>query len=133
MKSKYILSVLLFICLAVLIFSACSKSNNSKSPSPAITSLSSKSDTAGAKLLITGTNFSTTASQNTVKFGAVTAIVITATPTQLTVIVPAGVVAGPITVTVNGESTNSADTFTPLGATLQSFSPGIAGMDIQLF
>jgi hypothetical protein len=56
----------------------------------------------GTTVTITGTNFSTTLTNNNVWFGAVKATVTAATAKQLTVIVPTGATYQPITVTVNG-------------------------------
>ncbi len=55
----------------------------------------------GATVTITGTNFSTVTTDNTVLFNATPATVKTATATQLTVVVPQGATSGPIKVTIN--------------------------------
>ncbi|MFL5746905.1 MAG: beta strand repeat-containing protein [Niastella sp.] len=68
---------------------------------PAITNFTPTAAAVGATVTITGTNFSATASDNTVFFGAVKATVSSASPTQLSVIVPAGATYAPITVTSN--------------------------------
>ncbi len=57
---------------------------------PTISSFSPISAEVGATVTITGTNFSTTPTNNTVFFGATKALVTTASATQLTVIVPKG-------------------------------------------
>jgi hypothetical protein len=75
---------------------------NVASPSPSITSFSPTSGPIGTRVTITGTNFSTTAANNIVYFGAVKAMVTTATSTSLTVSVPTGATYQPISVTVGG-------------------------------
>ncbi|MFQ6610793.1 MAG: FG-GAP-like repeat-containing protein, partial [Fidelibacterota bacterium] len=68
---------------------------------PTIISFSPSFGYVGNAITITGTNFSTTSSSNTVYFGPVKAVVTSATSTQLTVIVPNGTNYQPITVTTN--------------------------------
>jgi gliding motility-associated-like protein len=69
---------------------------------PVITSFTPTSGPVGTEVTVTGTNFSTTASENIVWFGAVRATVTAATTTQLTVTVPVGATYQPISVTVKG-------------------------------
>jgi len=61
---------------------------------------------------ISGTAFSTTASQDTVKFNGTQAVVNPATATQLVVTVPSGATTGPITVTTPSGSVSSSTNFT---------------------
>jgi hypothetical protein len=68
---------------------------------PVITNVAPLSAPVGTTVTITGDNFSTTATDNIVFFGAVKASVSSATATELKVIVPAGAIYTPITVTVN--------------------------------
>jgi hypothetical protein len=89
MKKTFVLSLWL---LAIIIVSA----------QPVITSFTPVSGTVGSSVTISGTNFSTTAVDNTVYFGAVKANVIAATVNSLTVTVPAGADFKPITVTTGG-------------------------------
>ena len=70
------------------------------------------SGAVGSTIIITGANFSTTASNNTVTINGVTAAVTAATATQLTVTVPAGATSGVISVTVGGVTVTSATAFT---------------------
>ncbi|HEY9049182.1 MAG TPA: IPT/TIG domain-containing protein [Ohtaekwangia sp.] len=76
-----------------------------------ITSFTS-SGAVGSSIVITGTNFSTTASENTVTINGVTATVTSATATQLVVTVPSGATSGTISVTVNGVTVTSSSSFT---------------------
>jgi YD repeat-containing protein len=81
----------------------------------------------GTVVTINGTGFSTTPSQNTVKFNGITATVSSATNNQLQVAVPATATTGPISVTgPNGTATSSASftvTSTNGVPTITSFSP----------
>jgi hypothetical protein len=84
-------------------------------PSPAISGFTPSNTIVGGTVVISGSNFSTTAANNVVKFNGTA---VTATPqvndkgTTLTVVVPAGATSGKITVSVDGQSTDSKDTFT---------------------
>ena len=69
------------------------------------------SGSIGSSIVITGTNFSAVASDNTVTINGVVATTTAATTTQLTVIVPAGATSGVISVTVGGVTVTSATTF----------------------
>ena len=68
---------------------------------PSISSFSPVSGPIGTQVTITGTNFSTTAANNNVYFGAVKATVTAATGTSLTVAVPNGANFHPVSVAVN--------------------------------
>lgn len=74
------------------------------------------SGATGSSIIITGTNFSTTPSDNTVTINGVTATVTAATATQLTVTVPAGATSGVISVSVGGVTVTSATSFTVTSA-----------------
>jgi gliding motility-associated-like protein len=78
---------------------------------PIITSFTPTSGPIGTIVTINGSNFSTTAANNIVWFGAVQATVTAATATQLTVTVPTGTTYQPITVTVNGLTAYSLNPF----------------------
>lgn len=70
---------------------------------PTITNVSPISGPVGTAVTITGTGFSTTASNNIVSFGATRATVNTATATTLNVTVPFGANFAPVSVQVNGQ------------------------------
>lgn len=97
---------------------------------PAIAGFIPQAATNSSIISITGTNFSPVASQNIVRFGAVKANVIYATPNVLTLTVPAGATLGPITVTVNGLTAYSRQYFQPTfvgtnsNLSTSSFAPG---------
>ena len=89
---------------------------------PAIGTITPSSGPPGATVVIAGMNFSSTPSDNVVKFNGVTANVSAATITQLTVTVPATALTGTITVTTNAMTATSANAFT-IGPTITSFAP----------
>ncbi len=92
---------------------------------PTVTSFTPTSGTPGTSVTITGTNFSTTASSNIVKFNNVTAVVTgTPTATSLVAIVPSVATTGTVSVEVSGLSGTSSGSFTvnPL-PTITSFTP----------
>jgi hypothetical protein len=102
-------------------------------PAPIISSFSPASGTApgggltGTLVTIVGSNFSTTAAENQVKFNGTATTTASATATQLTASVPQGATSGKITVTVNGQTATSATDFTVLlPPTVTSFSPAYA-------
>ncbi|MBI3003909.1 MAG: VCBS repeat-containing protein, partial [Ignavibacteriales bacterium] len=66
---------------------------------PTISDFNPKFGPVGTNVTITGTNFSTTASKNIVYFGAVKAVVTSASPTSLTVTTPVSASFAPIAVT----------------------------------
>jgi hypothetical protein len=94
------------------------------SDSPAIASFSPTLGPVGTTVTITGANFSTNISNNTVRFGTVQAAVISATATQLTVIVPAGATTQPIYVTVNGLTAYTSTSYiVTVAPAITSFTP----------
>ncbi|MEP6675947.1 MAG: FG-GAP-like repeat-containing protein, partial [Ferruginibacter sp.] len=68
---------------------------------PTVTSYTPIAADAGASVVITGTNFSATPTNNSVYFGAVKTNVLNASANSLTVTAPAGATYAPVTVTVN--------------------------------
>lgn len=97
--------------------------------SPAILNITPLSGGPGNTITIYGQNFSSVSANDIVKFNGVTATVLSATATQLTIQVPTGVTAGQVTVTVNGVTVSSGPTlvFTPLpGPVISSITPNSA-------
>lgn len=97
---------------------------------PVITSLSPDAAAVGAEVTISGFNFSTSLTGNTVYFGAVKAPILSATATSIVTAVPAGATYQPVTVTSNGLTGFSPNafsvTFSTAGAlTAGSFAPKI--------
>src|SRR5579871_3656842 len=66
---------------------------------PTVTSFTPQFGAPGSSVTISGTNFSTTASADTVTFGGVAGTVTAAAPQQLTVTVPSGALSGVVGVT----------------------------------
>jgi YD repeat-containing protein len=97
-----------------------------------------KSGPVGATVTIYGSGFSSTASQDTVKFNGTTATVTYASSTQLVVTVPTGATTGTISVTSPTGTGTSTASFTvgasPGAPTISGFSPsiGIAGATITI-
>jgi hypothetical protein len=117
LKSLFVLVLLL---CANLVFSQ-----------PVINSFSPASGAIGTTVTISGSNFNTTPSNNTVYFGYVTASVLSATATTLTVTVPSGATYQPISVTTNNLTAYSQVpfnvTFPGIGASFaaNSFATGV--------
>lgn len=78
---------------------------------PTITSFSPTSGLISSTVTINGTNFSTNPPENIVYFGAVRAVVASATTTKLKVYVPVGTTYQPISVTVHGLTAYSTKPF----------------------
>jgi gliding motility-associated-like protein len=104
---------------------------NTLTDPPTVSSFSPASAVVGATVIITGTNFNTTAANNIVFFGPVKATVTAATPTSLTVTVPAGAAYEPVTVlnTLTRLSATSLRFFTPL---FSPNKPGFIAADITV-
>jgi IPT/TIG domain/Glucodextranase, domain B len=90
---------------------------------PSITSIDPISGTPQTDVYIDGYNFSATRTSNVVKFNGVQAVVSSATPTELDVLVPDTATTGPITVTVGGTMATSSAPFVVVGPLLDSFTP----------
>jgi hypothetical protein len=105
---------LFIICsFALLFFAGCTKDSVPKGPAqiveaqkPSITAVSPDTALAGTLITITGTNFNTTAANDTVMFNGMAATVVSATATQLTVNAPSGGSTGNITVTTSDGLSN---------------------------
>src|SRR5258706_11401245 len=78
---------------------------------PAITSFTPAAGASGTTISIVGTNFDATAASNIVYFGAVRAVVLSASVTNLTVTVPVGATFDLITETVDGLTAYSGAPF----------------------
>ncbi|MBL8496009.1 MAG: IPT/TIG domain-containing protein, partial [Rhodocyclaceae bacterium] len=77
-----------------------------------IAEFSPSSGPVGSQVTIDGVGFSTTPSNNSVKFNGVTAVVVSATGTRLVATVPASATTGPLTVTVGGNTATATTPFT---------------------
>jgi hypothetical protein len=128
MKNNLIILSLLFI--ATLLWQ-CGNDGDPQpdTPAPTIASFTPTSGGVGATVTITGTNFSTTAASNVVKFNGKTATVTSATATSIITTVPTGTTTGKITVEVAGKTATSASDFTFLRYTTVSiFAGGATGI-----
>lgn len=94
---------------------------------PVITSLVPNSGTVGSAILIKGTGFSATSSNNIVYFGAVKANITDATDTTITAAVPAGASYQPVSVTVNSLTAYSPSFF------IVTFSGGSGSYNVNSF
>ncbi len=128
--------VFLFLLLAL----GCKKSSPSNpivaAPAPTISGISPASGTEGSTITITGTNFKTLASANTVKFNGLQATVSTASTTALQVIAPVGGSTGVVSVTTTDGSVNGPSfTYLPLPSpTISAISPnnGAPGITVTI-
>lgn len=115
-------SIVLFLLLGAADMAACSKGGGGGTPPPvdppaatppAITAIAPDNGVFNTVVNITGSNFSTTLSENEVKFNGKAAKVTAATATQLTAEVPKGAGTGAVTVTVKSKTaTGPAFTYT---------------------
>jgi IPT/TIG domain/NHL repeat len=96
----------LLILISIILIESCSKDSSNPAPviqAPLIYTISPTHGPFNTTVIISGSNFSTTASQNVVKFNGVLVTVTNATAIQLTVNVPTGVGTGNVSVKVNGQ------------------------------
>ncbi|HMJ70309.1 MAG TPA: FG-GAP-like repeat-containing protein [Cyclobacteriaceae bacterium] len=95
-------------------------------PPPTITSFTPGSGLVGIQVIITGTNFGSTPSENVVMFNGTVADVTASSTTSITTTVPIGANTGLITVGVGLNNAMSDDEFEVTGAplpTITSFNP----------
>jgi hypothetical protein len=113
---------LVIICLGtILYFSSCGDSDEE---TVTISSITPEKGFVGTTVTINGSNFSSVLSENDVKFNNTSAVVTSASATQLVTTVPAGASTGRIKVTVAGSAATSPQIFTVLSTpTLTTFSP----------
>lgn len=81
---------------------------------PVVAHFSPLTAAAGATVVIAGAGFDPSATSNTVLFNGMPATITGATATTLTVIVPPGTTAGPLTIMTGTGQTNSTLNFSPL-------------------
>ncbi|WP_198145010.1 IPT/TIG domain-containing protein [Microscilla marina] len=93
-------------------------------PPLAITSFSPVRGRVGTNVTIKGSGFSTTATNNEVKFNGIKATITSATPTELKARVPVGATTGKVSVTVKSETVTSNNNFTVVvPPSITSFTP----------
>jgi len=100
---------------------------------PGISSVNPKSGPIGTKVTIKGKNFSSKASDVTIKFNSVEASVNSASETRLETEVPKNATAGPVKVSIKSKSTTGPD-FDVLGPKITSVSPDttVKGSEITI-
>ncbi|MCU0321372.1 MAG: FG-GAP-like repeat-containing protein, partial [Chitinophagaceae bacterium] len=103
---------------------------NTDFPAPTIISFTPLSGVVGETVTITGTNFSTTAANNIVFFGATRATISAATATRLTVTVPNGATYDPITV-LNSATTLAGYSTAHFNPIYSPAKPAIVASDFQ--
>jgi len=134
---KFYSARVLFLLLGLVLgLSGCKKKDEPvtptppATPSPTISGFTPTSGAMGTVVVITGTHFSTSLAQNTVKFNGRPATLTAATATQLTVTVPEGAGDGVITVEVSGKNITSGAAFdyieTVTVTTIAGSDPGYA-------
>lgn len=89
---------------------------------PTLTSFTPSQGPPGTVVTITGTNFSTVTTQNTVKFNGTVASILSSTSTTLTVTVPSGATNGTISISTGCNTATSSATFTT-AIGISGFSP----------
>ncbi len=82
-----------------------------KPPPPTVSGFSPDSGVAGTVVTVTGSNFSSSAASNTVKFNGASATILEVTSTEIQTRVPFGSTTGPITVSTPGGNASSAREF----------------------
>jgi len=103
------------------IYAAGSAGMCSVRPALSITLFVPPAGAVGATVIISGTGFDPVGSNNIVYFGPVQAMVASASPTALQVIVPAGATFNPITVTTGNRTAYSQAMFVPTFSSVGAF------------
>jgi IPT/TIG domain len=114
------------VLVCCVFYLSCAKNQDSNTPptgnaTPSIMKLSVINGIVGDTVVIYGTNFSTTASYNSVEFNGTAAQIISATDNSIVVVVPAGTSTGNLTLSVNGQASSNSILFTALSANIYSF------------
>ncbi len=121
---KHYLLIIGIICL----ITSCSKNSSTPPVVPGISSFAPHITGPGYQLTIAGSNFSATASQNTVTINGVAATVVSATAGVLKVTVPDDATSGKIVISVNGQTTTSGASLQIVKLTVTAFAgSGVAG------
>lgn len=139
-KIKCALSI--FLITAVLFTISCSKKSGDPNPdtgtktpvdnTPTINALSLYMGVDNTEIVIYGTNFSTTLTDDKVYFNGKAATVTAATPTQLTVTVPQDAGTGSVTVSVKGGTTISGPIFSYVSVISIDVNSGPSGTVVKI-
>ncbi|UII29644.1 IPT/TIG domain-containing protein [Fulvivirga ulvae] len=97
-----LLALILFMALSIISSCGGDDDGDTAPQQPSITGIEPAKGEVDDVVTITGSNFSTTASNNTVSFNGVESTVTSATATEIKTTVPAAATTGKITVTVEG-------------------------------
>lgn len=109
--TRFNLISLVFLFVAFFTTNCGDEESETPTPAPAISSINPTSGLVGTEVTISGSNFSDSPSQNSVKFNETTASVKSASTSSLVVDVPTGATTGVVSVTVQGQ-TATGPTFT---------------------
>lgn len=128
--TRQLWSFLILVCMIVL--GSCKDAE--ETPAVEVTRFLPASAFKGDVITIQGKHFSTTPANNQVSFNGATANVTSATSTSLSVTVPPDASSGKITVSVNGTTATSGDSFTILETNASGFAPasGLPGTTVTL-
>lgn len=105
MKNLHLTENVLIIAIAFMVVMGCKKTNNVDPVIvPAISGISPLTGLPGSSVTITGSNFGTDATKDTVRFNGSAATISSATATSIVVTVPGNATSGKISVTTNGKT-----------------------------
>lgn len=111
-RPAVIKSTAAIILMSLFLFTSCKKDDVKVSANTTVSAFSPGSGPEGTIVIISGTNFSTALTGNTVTFNGSQAAVSGATAGQITATVPSGATTGTIVVTVagsGGSATSGSD------------------------
>ncbi len=131
---KKIVHASCLVLSTILLTLGCGKDDSPTTPEeggPDISSFSPTSGPVGTEIFITGKNFGSTVTSNTVKIGNTTATVSSTSTTELFITVPNGAATGKVSVTVGGK-TDTGGTFT-VTQDEESNNVALSKTDIELF
>jgi RHS repeat-associated protein len=97
-------------------------------PNPIVTGLVPASGLTGTQVQVNGTGFGATQGSSSVTFNNVAASVVSWSNTQITAVVPATAISGPVQVTEGGVSGNASVYFNIPAPKITGFSPTIGGV-----
>jgi IPT/TIG domain len=112
--------VLLVLVISLL---GCSKNSDTLAPvpPPVLASFTPSSGIAGDTITISGSNFDTDKAKDIIKFGSTIATVVSATATQIKVVVPDGDNSGKINITIGTNNITSTTDFSMINLYMAGF------------
>ena len=128
---KHLFTMLLLLAGLTGVISSCKKPEPepTQPATPTINNINPPTATAGSSVTITGTNFNsatTGTTGTTVTIGGVPATVVSASGTQIVVVVPSGTTGGTVSVTTSGTTVQGTTAFTVATKPTKSVSGNIA-------